>query len=275
MLSFSSSTHRSKGFTLIELLVVISIIAILAGMLLPVIGVVREMARQAQCGKNQSQILGAMVAYSTQEETSWPDPRGGTALWKLDPPSAMGEVAAADAPKYTAGAFELLAISQSIPNALFKCPSAAVGGPNKNIKPTMSATGTAWGWSGTNTGAVSYAFDWASPADPSSARVILADRDTKYHSDSSMACFGDAHVKKLKKHATLTSGGTNRTVGVIQNPVVLFIENPDARGAAGQEDVAANIDPDNIYDDQNDTSASSGDNVLKPGGGHAKRAWVK
>src|ERR1043165_142879 len=78
MLSFPSSNHRSKGFTLIELLVVISIIAILAGMLLPVIGVVREMARKAQCGKNQSQILGAMVAYGTSEGTAWPDPRGGS-----------------------------------------------------------------------------------------------------------------------------------------------------------------------------------------------------
>ena len=64
MSSFPSTHRRSQGFTLIELLVVISIIAILAGMLLPVIGVVREMARSAQCGKNQSQILGGMFAYA-------------------------------------------------------------------------------------------------------------------------------------------------------------------------------------------------------------------
>jgi prepilin-type N-terminal cleavage/methylation domain-containing protein len=275
MLSFPTSHHRSKGFTLIELLVVISIIAILAGMLLPVIGVVREMARQAQCGKNQSQILGAMVAYATQEDTSWPDPRATTG-WKLTL-ATDGVVAAADAPRYTGGAFELLAATQSIGNQLFKCPSAAVGGPDKTIKPTVSAANTNWGWSGSNTAAVSYAFDWASPADPASARVILADRDTKYHSDASMACFGDAHVKKLKKHSTATSGGA-RTTGVIQTNVILFIENPDAKGAAGFEDVATNVVPDNIYDDVSDVDTAGGGvatDVFKPGGGHAKRAFVK
>ncbi|MBA3698254.1 MAG: type II secretion system protein [Planctomycetes bacterium] len=266
--------HRSKGFTLIELLVVISIIAILAGMLLPVIGVVREMARQSQCGKNQSQIIGAMVAYATQEETSWPDPRGTS--WKV-PLVATGVVATTDAPAFTAGAFELLAATQSIGNSLFKCPSSAVGGPNRNVKATVSAANTDWGWSGSNVAAVSYAFDWAAPADPASSRVVLADRDTKYHSDASMACFGDAHVKKLKKHPTATSGG-NRTTGVIQTSVILFIENPDAKGAAGKEDDANDIVPDNIYDDVSDVDTAGGgvaEDVFKPGGGHAKRAFVK
>ena len=110
MLSSSPSIHRSRGFTLIELLVVISIIAILAGMLLPVIGVVREMARQSQCGKNQSQILGAMVAYATQEETSWPDARA-MSNGKL-PLAANGVVSATEAPQYTAAAFELIAATQ-------------------------------------------------------------------------------------------------------------------------------------------------------------------
>ena len=272
MSSALSSKHRSQGFTLIELLVVISIIAILAGMLLPVIGVVREMARQAQCGKNQSQILGAMVAYSTSEETGWPDPRGSTATWKL-PTGPIADATAAA--KFTAGAFELIAVSQSIPNALFKCPSSSAGGPSKTQKATMSQPDVMWGWNPPTVG-VSYAFDWASPSDPGSARVILADRDPKHHSMAVMACFGDAHVKKLKQK-TGAAGGTNKTLG-INGAVSIIIENPDARGAAGQEDAIADVTTDNIYDDASDVDVAGGGmatDVLTPGSGHPKRAWVK
>jgi hypothetical protein len=67
--------------------------SVLAGMALPVFGQVRSMDKRSQSGKNMSQILGAMVAYSTAEEVAWP-------------PS-----------------FEALAKSQSLPAALFRSPS--------------------------------------------------------------------------------------------------------------------------------------------------------
>jgi len=61
-----------KRFTLIELLVVVSIIAILMGMLMPVLGKARERARQATCANNLKQIGMALNMYSDDNRGTIP-----------------------------------------------------------------------------------------------------------------------------------------------------------------------------------------------------------
>jgi prepilin-type N-terminal cleavage/methylation domain-containing protein len=72
------------GFTLIELLVVISIIAVLAAMLLPALGLVREASKQARCSNNLRQIFFGVLAYGEDTDGMLPP-----AL--LDAPSGTGD----------------------------------------------------------------------------------------------------------------------------------------------------------------------------------------
>lgn len=57
-----------SGFTLIELLVVISVIALLIGILLPVLSEARGIARSSVCKSNQRQIVTAMLNYSADQK---------------------------------------------------------------------------------------------------------------------------------------------------------------------------------------------------------------
>ena len=62
---------RLQAFTLIELLVVIAIIAILAGMLLPILARAREEARRGACANQMGQIGKGQTAYQNTNASFW------------------------------------------------------------------------------------------------------------------------------------------------------------------------------------------------------------
>lgn len=63
-MSRTGSIPRRRAFSLIELLVVVAVIAILAGVLLPVLAQGRQHARRIQCLNNLRQFLVADLMYS-------------------------------------------------------------------------------------------------------------------------------------------------------------------------------------------------------------------
>ena len=252
-------SSQRQGFTLIELLVVISIIAILAGMLLPAINMVREGARKANCGNNQRQIVLGMTVYANDNDQEWPVMYAASA-------NTYGVPGDATAAAYTTmTSFEFLALitGGDLTYKIFTCPS------NPTIKPASTAiqpkadgvTAPVWagaiGASGQNVQA--FAYDYAAPGNSTSIRVLTADRpgvaasDTN-HKSVAMASFADGHVGNINITVGSATGASTATQGGTFSKVGL---NKDASG-------------DNIYDDANEPTPAYG-----KGSGSTTRAWVK
>lgn len=68
----SAKAKRLMRFTLIELLVVIGIIALLAAMLLPMLGTSQEQSRKTYCANNLRQIGVALSGYVSENQGRFP-----------------------------------------------------------------------------------------------------------------------------------------------------------------------------------------------------------
>src|SRR5687768_4925204 len=65
----------AAAFTLVELLTVIAIIGILAAIVIPTVGSVREKAQRAVDGNNLREILKAAQIYAGENQDRLPDPQ--------------------------------------------------------------------------------------------------------------------------------------------------------------------------------------------------------
>src|SRR5690242_18140172 len=82
--------RTAGGFTLIELLVVIAVIAILAALLLPVLGKAKEKAYRTICYSHQKQLLLAHHLYVSENNDRIEPPNCGGDAGSLDPSLPAG-----------------------------------------------------------------------------------------------------------------------------------------------------------------------------------------
>ncbi len=129
----SRQASRHRGFTLLELLTVIATIAILAALLLPILGKAKIKAQRTTCLSNLRQLSVAWMLYADENHGFLPEsyPVNNPDVWVQGDMSNPGEAGNADLIR----AGKLYPYNQSL--GIYHCPADRGVTINGNLVPTL------------------------------------------------------------------------------------------------------------------------------------------